>query len=289
MPDFVLAYSWLLAYARAGLSSELFGIAWTGISGPVGVAVIVASSAVPLVYLITRSAWPPGPSQRPSAPLAPLAQAVTVLRTITLPLLAPAVATAAVLVFVLTLGTFAVPQVIGAPAGFEVITTRIYADLAYSSDPQSFVDATTLAVLLDWSPWSSYSPVTACSGGRLQLECPAARDLAWSVHSRLTRVLVTGALAAYVLATTGFPLAALIGAAFTRGGLMADALAEKLDDIERIDRLTTIAENRRNASLREIDRRRAVLGETLRRSVQEIEDGEFEVIETTPAKGKNAA
>ena len=31
----------------------------------------------------------------------------------------------------------------------------------------------------------------------------------------------------------------------------------------------------------------AVLGETLRRSVQEIEDAEFERIETTPAQGKN--
>jgi hypothetical protein len=41
--------------------------------------------------------------------------------------------------------------------------------------------------------------------------------------------------------------------------------------------------------LREIDRRRAVLGETLRRSVQEIEDAEFKVVETTPNKGKNAA
>jgi hypothetical protein len=72
--------------------------------------------------------------------------------------------------------------------------------------------------------------------------------------------------------------------------LMADALAEVLDTIERFDRLTTNAENRRNASLFEIDRRRAILGKTPRRSVQEIEDGEFEeVIETTPAKGKNAA
>ena len=81
----------------------------------------------------------------------------------------------------------------------------------------------------------------------------------------------------------------LTGAGVSMDTFMADALAEKLDNIERIDRLTTIAESRRNASLREIDRRRAVLGETLRRSVQEIEDGEFEVIETTPAKGKNAA
>ena len=81
----------------------------------------------------------------------------------------------------------------------------------------------------------------------------------------------------------------LTDAGVSMDGLMADALAEKLDDIERIDRLITIAESRRNASLHEIERRRAVLGETLRRSVQEIEDGEFEVIETTPAQGKNAA
>jgi len=79
----------------------------------------------------------------------------------------------------------------------------------------------------------------------------------------------------------------LTGAGKSMDGLTADALAEHLDAIERIDRLTTIAESRRNVSLREIDRRRAVLGETLRRSVQEIEDGEFEAIETTPAKGRN--
>ena len=69
---------------------------------------------------------------------------------------------------------------------------------------------------------------------------------------------------------------------------MANALREKIDDIERIDRLTAIAESRRNAALREIGRRRAVLGETLRRSMQEIEGGEL-VIEPTAAEGKNAA
>ncbi len=81
----------------------------------------------------------------------------------------------------------------------------------------------------------------------------------------------------------------LAGAGLSMDRFMADALAQKLDDIERIDRLITTAESRRDASLREIERRRAFLGETLRRSVQEIEDGEFEVIEPTPAEGKNAA
>ena len=71
--------------------------------------------------------------------------------------------------------------------------------------------------------------------------------------------------------------------------LVASRLGKEFDYIERIDRLITIAENRRDAFLREIERRRAVVGESLRRTVQEIEDGEFKLIETTPAKGKDAA
>jgi hypothetical protein len=70
--------------------------------------------------------------------------------------------------------------------------------------------------------------------------------------------------------------------------LMVQALPMELDKIERIDRLTTIAETRRNAMLREIDRRRAALSEALRRQVQEVE-GEFEVVEKTPAAAKSAA
>jgi hypothetical protein len=70
--------------------------------------------------------------------------------------------------------------------------------------------------------------------------------------------------------------------------LTTTALAQELDYIERIDRLATIAESRRDACLREIDRRRAFLGETLRRNMQEVEDREFELIEATPAKGENS-
>jgi len=92
----------------------------------------------------------------------------------------------------------------------------------------------------------------------------------------------------------------LIGELFARAGMSMDALlgnalaekfghAEEFDHIERLDRLTTTAESRRNASLHEIERHRAVLGEMLRRRVVEIEEDELKVIETTPAKRKNAA
>jgi hypothetical protein len=85
----------------------------------------------------------------------------------------------------------------------------------------------------------------------------------------------------------------LIDKLLAEAGLSIDAvlvrtLPAELDNIERIDRLITIAETRRNAMLREIDRRRAVLSEALRRQVQEVE-GEFEVVEKTPAATRNAA
>ncbi len=65
--------------------------------------------------------------------------------------------------------------------------------------------------------------------------------------------------------------------------LIAKALPQELQYIERIDCLITIAENRRDASLREIDRRRVVLGQKVRKSLQELEDNQLEVIEAAPA------
>jgi hypothetical protein len=86
-----------------------------------------------------------------------------------------------------------------------------------------------------------------------------------------------------------FIRALLANAGKSTDDLMANAFVEKLEEIERIDRLMAIAESRRNAVLREIERRHALLGEALRRGVEEVEDAEFEEIETTAPKGKKAA
>ncbi|HEX6759746.1 MAG TPA: iron ABC transporter permease, partial [Propionibacteriaceae bacterium] len=217
IPDFVLGYSWLMAYARAGLTSELFGLTWASIQGPVGVSVIVAINAVPLVYLIitvglvTRAEPTTERAARVSG-----AGPATVLRTITLPLLAPAIATAAVLVFVLSMGAFAIPQVVGAPAGFGTMTTRIYTALAMGSNPQGFVEAVTLAVLLVVVTLIVVASAERLLGERLQLGRTAARDTDWPSSRRTTRVTVTMAMALYLTITSGLPLLALLSAAVTR-------------------------------------------------------------------------
>jgi hypothetical protein len=81
----------------------------------------------------------------------------------------------------------------------------------------------------------------------------------------------------------------LAGASVNIDDLTAKKVADRFVDIDQINRLATIAEGRRNTSLREIDRRRPLLGESLRRSVKEVEEVEFQVIESTQAKGENAA
>ena len=80
----------------------------------------------------------------------------------------------------------------------------------------------------------------------------------------------------------------IIGAGKSLDDLVAQALVRDLDYVERIDHLIAVAEGRRNASLREIDRRRPMLAEMLRPSVQQIEHDELEVIETAPVTEESA-
>lgn len=57
------------------------------------------------------------------------------------------------------------------------------------------------------------------------------------------------------------------------------SLIKELHRIERIDRLLTVAENRRNAVLREIERRRSTFARSLRDEIHKVQDVEFDVIE----------
>ena len=78
----------------------------------------------------------------------------------------------------------------------------------------------------------------------------------------------------------------------SKGRTMGDLYAASCDDelltvLERVDRLIAALETRRNASLKEIDRHREALGWAKRRSVEPIEEGDFEMI--APAGKKSAA
>jgi hypothetical protein len=80
----------------------------------------------------------------------------------------------------------------------------------------------------------------------------------------------------------------LTSAGLTTDVILAQTFSLKVNEIERIQHMTALAEARRNATLREIDRHRQTLGQKLRRAAQQLEDDQFRVIEhTTLIDGAN--
>jgi hypothetical protein len=71
----------------------------------------------------------------------------------------------------------------------------------------------------------------------------------------------------------------MASANLTMDTVMARALVTEFDHIERIDRLMTIAEGRRNIVLREIDRHRSTFGQVMRERVRDVAEAEFEIVE----------
>ncbi|MDQ3663543.1 MAG: ABC transporter permease subunit [Actinomycetota bacterium] len=218
VPEFVLGYSWQQAYGRAGFTDTLMGVPFPGVVGPVGVVVVLVVNAVPIAYLLTAV----GLAARAEPDLERAARAsgagsLAVLRTVTLPLLRPALAAASVLVFVLTLASFAVPQVLGAPAGVTTVTTRIYADLSLGADPSSFVEAVTLALLLVLLAVVVVAPADAVLGPRLRSVRVADSGGSPVAVSRGAggRWAAVG-LGSYLLVAVGLPLFALAAASVTR-------------------------------------------------------------------------
>lgn len=149
IPPFIGAFGWARAYAPRGLVDQFLGWSLPQLYGPLGIVLVLTVAATPIVWLIVAGALASrGEPDAERAARASGADPLTTLRTVTLPLLRPALGAAAAVVFIFTLNAFGVPAVLGTPAGFATITTRIYQDLALSADPAAFVQATTMAVTL---------------------------------------------------------------------------------------------------------------------------------------------
>lgn len=145
----VSAVGWARAYGRGGVLDAALGRSWEGLFGPAGIVVVGACGAVPLAYLVVAAAL--ASRAEPDLERAARASGATprlVLTTVTLPLARPGVGAAGALVFVSAVNAFEVPAVLGIPAGFPTMTTRLYQNLTLSADPAAFTSAVALAAAL---------------------------------------------------------------------------------------------------------------------------------------------
>lgn len=212
----VNALGWARAYGRGGLLDDWLGVHWPGLFGPAGIVVVGAGGAVPLAYLVVAA----GLASRAEPDLERAARAsgagpLAALRTVTLPLARPSIGAGAALVFVSAVNSFEVPAVLGIPAGFPTMTTKLYQNLTLSADPAAFTAAAVLATGLVVVAAAVIGPADALTGlaraprtGGSSGAPLAAGRRSWAPAA---------ALWAFLLVTVVVPLVALVLVALTRG------------------------------------------------------------------------
>ena len=159
---------------------------------------------------------------------------------------------------------------------YDVILERISADVA----PEDFVEEILVRNVVDlvWDSvrlrrLKSHLLHAAAHEGLAWVLTPL---LDWASAGQLSRTWASGDEEA------ACEVERLLGqAGLTIDDVMAQTLAARIDDVERIDRMVIIAEARRDAVLREIRSRRLAFAQALRRAGDAI-DAEFEDVAPAP-------
>jgi iron(III) transport system permease protein len=151
VPPLVAAVAWaILGSPRTGLLNTIMA----GMGIPVrinlysmpGMIAVFGMYYAPYVYMFTASALRNmDPSLEEAAEVSG-ASALKTLLTVTFPLIAPAIISGMLLSFVVMLGIYGIPAVLGTPADIQVLTTYIFTLTAWS--PPLYSTAASVAIIL---------------------------------------------------------------------------------------------------------------------------------------------
>ena len=151
VPPLVAGVAWsILGSPKSGLLNTL--MKWMGLDWRIdlysmaGLIVVFGMYYAPYVYMFTASALRNmDPSLEEAAEVAGVGP-VRKLFTVTFPLIAPAIISGMLLSFIVMLGIYGIPAVLGAPANISVLTTYIFKLTNWS--PPLYSTAAAVAIIL---------------------------------------------------------------------------------------------------------------------------------------------
>jgi iron(III) transport system permease protein len=151
VPPLVAGVAWsILGSPKSGLLNTM--MKWMGIDWRIdlysmaGLIVVFGMYYAPYVYMFTASALRNmDPSLEEAAEVAGVGP-VRTLFTVTFPLIAPAIISGMLLSFIVMLGIYGIPAVLGAPANISVLTTYIFKLTNWS--PPLYSTAAAVAIIL---------------------------------------------------------------------------------------------------------------------------------------------
>jgi len=226
VPPLVAGVAWsILGSPKSGLLNTL--MKWMGLDWRIdlysmaGLIVVFGMYYAPYVYMFTASALRNmDPSLEEAAEVAGVGP-VRTLFTVTFPLIAPAIISGMLLSFIVMLGIYGIPAVLGAPANISVLTTYIFKLTNWS--PPLYSTAAAVAIILMMVTGALVLLQQGVLAGRSFITVagkafrPRALDLGpW-------RWLTLALALVYLFVVVVLPMLALIVAAFRRFLFIPDA------------------------------------------------------------------
>ncbi|MEX3503839.1 ABC transporter permease [Corynebacterium sp. LK2510] len=148
IPPFVGAIAWLQLFGpNQGVNGWFDSPVWD-IYGGDGVTFLMTVHSYPIAYLIISTALRSIPGDLELAARISGARAPTVITTVTLPLLSPAILSAFTLTAVSNLADFGIPSLLGSPRGFETLATMMYRFINTGTVDNPLQVTATIGVLL---------------------------------------------------------------------------------------------------------------------------------------------
>jgi len=151
VPPFVAAVAWtILGSPKTGLLNTMLaglGIGWRlDFYSMPGLIAVFGMYYAPYVYMFTSAALRNMDPALEEAAEVSGASALRTILTVTFPLIAPAIVSGMLLSFVVMLGIYGIPAVLGTPANISVLTTYIFNLTAWS--PPLYSTAASVAIIL---------------------------------------------------------------------------------------------------------------------------------------------
>jgi iron(III) transport system permease protein len=157
IPPFISAIAWLQLIGPAGYINSIYMAikqTWNPlfvIYGKWAIIMVMSLSGYPFVYLTTLAGLEKmNPSLEEAGQISG-AGIFTVMKDITIPIMAPTIGAGAILVFVSRIANFGIPAVMGMPANYYVLTTKIYRLIDQSfivKDAQAIATAMSIFLIL---------------------------------------------------------------------------------------------------------------------------------------------
>jgi len=157
IPPFISAIAWLQLIGPAGYINSIYMAikqTWNPlfvIYGKWAIIMVMSLSGYPFVYLTTLAGLERmNPSLEEAGQISG-AGIFNVMKDITIPIMAPTIGAGAILVFISRIANFGIPAVMGMPANYYVLTTKIYRLINLSfvvKDAQAIATAMSIFLML---------------------------------------------------------------------------------------------------------------------------------------------